>query len=368
MRQKIQMLPKYKQYIFNLLLSAICMTAAAGISSMYYQTASENSVNIALVFTFFLVLISHQATGYFYGIICSLLSVLCFNFLYKYPYFSLNFTLSGYPVTFLIMSAITILVRAMTSHLIFQKNMLAKKEKQLAEAEKERMRANLLRAVSHDLRTPLTGILGNTLAFLENQEQLSEEGKREIVTNIYRDSRWLINMTENLLTITRINGTDLSINTSEESLEEVVAEALQKTEKRHPGCDIRAKIPEELLMLPMDAILIEQVIINLLENALFHSGSSRPVEFFAEDMGTEVLFTVKDYGTGIPQEKLEHLFDGLDYASREAADIHKGMGIGLMICKTIVTAHHGTLTGRNHEMGAEFSFSLPKTKESDPPQ
>lgn len=368
MRQRFHQLPKYKQHIYSLLFSILCMAAAVGISSAYYYIANENSANIALVFTVFLILVSCNTTGYLYGIICSLFAVLWFNFMYTYPYFNLNFTLTGYPVTFIAMSAITILISTLTSHLTIQADLLAAREKQLAEAEVETMRANLLRAVSHDLRTPLTGIIGNSLAFLDNQQQLTEAEKRDIVNNIYEDSSWLINMVENLLTVTRIKTCDLTINTSEESVEEVVSEALQKTEKRHPGCIIRAKIPEEFLMLPMDAVLIEQVAINLLENALLHSGSTEPIDFIVRDMGNDVAFTVRDYGTGIPKEKLEHLFDGLDYSTQQTADIHKGMGIGLVICKTIITAHHGTLVGMNHPNGAEFTFSLPKSKRQEPTQ
>lgn len=360
--QRLRQLPSYKQHIFSLLFSCLCMAAAVGISSVYYYITNEFSVNIALIFTFFLVLVSCYTVGCLYGIAYSLFAVLWLDFLYTYPFFRMDFTRYDFPVTFLCMTAVTVLISTLTSHLALQANLIVEREKQLADAEKEKMRANLLRAVSHDLRTPLTGILGNSAVFLENQEQLSEEQKKSIVTNIYDDSNWLINMVENLLTVTRIRDHDLSISTSEESIEEVIAEALQKMEKRHPGCVIRAKIPDEFILLPMDAVLIEQVTINLLENALLHSGSSDPIDLIVNDMGTEVAFTVRDYGVGIPGEKLKNLFDGMDCSGSNSADVHKGMGIGLMICKTIITAHHGTLTGGNHEHGAEFIFTLPKAK------
>lgn len=358
--KKWNQLSKKQQHIFSIFFSILCMLAAVGISSIYYSMQKENSVNIALVFTFFLILVSRNTKGYLYGIICSLFTVIWFNYMYTYPYFNLNFSLSGYPVTFICMSAITILISTLSSHLTIQASMLAEREKQLAEAEKEKMRANLLRAVSHDLRTPLTGIIGNSLAFLENQKQLTEEEKTQIVTNIYDDSNWLINMVENLLSVTRIREQDLNITTSMEPVEEVVSEALQKTEKRHPGCEIHALVPEEFILLPMDAVLIEQVTINLLENALLHSQSDAPIDFIVEDFGKEVSFTVRDYGVGIPEERLDTLFDGVDYSAADTADVHKGMGIGLVICKTIITAHHGTLIGRNHKNGAEFIFTLPK--------
>ena len=151
------------------------------------------------------------------------------------------------------------------------------------ESETEKMRATLLRAVSHDLRTPLTGIIGNSSLFLESQNDLSSTEQRTIMTNIYEDSNWLLNMVENLLSVTRIQGDSLSINTTEEPVEEVVGEALEKLKKRYPDAAIRVKIPEEFLMIPMDAVLIEQVTINLLENAIVHSGSILPIDFIVED-------------------------------------------------------------------------------------
>lgn len=362
MLKEIPTLPKYKQHLYSLFISVAGMAAAVGISSAYYYLAAENSANIALVFILFLILISCYTVGYLYGIICSLFTILWFNYMFTYPFFKLNFTLSGYPVTFLCMTAITVLISTLTSHLTMQSNLAAERERQLAEAEMEKMRANLLRAISHDLRTPLTGIIGNSLTYLENQEHLTEDEKTDVVKNIYEDSSWLINMVENLLTITRIDGNNLAITTNEESLEEVVSEALQKTEKRHPGCVIHAKIPDDFIMLPMDAVLIEQVTINLLENALLHSGSTEPIDFIVESRPEEVAFTVRDYGHGIPKHMLNNLFSGTSCNTSEA-DGQKGMGIGLVICKTIIDAHRGTITGRNHERGAEFTFTLPKKKE-----
>lgn len=362
MFKKLFTLPKYMQHLYSLLISLVGMTAAVGISAAYYYLANENSANIAMIFILFLILVSCNTVGYFYGICCSLFIVVWFNYMYTYPFFALNFTISGYPVTFLGMSAITILISTMSSHLTIHYNMEAERKRLLSEAEMERMRANLLRAISHDLRTPLTGIIGNSLAYLENQQHLTEDEKADVVKNIYEDSSWLINMVENLLTVTRIDASNMAITTKDEPLEEVIAEALQRMAKRHPDFNINVEIPDDFIMLPMDAVLIEQVTINLLENALLHSGSSAPVDFIVENKPEYVTFTIRDYGKGIPKNILPHLFSG---TSGETAtpDGKKGMGIGLVICKTIIDAHHGTLLGRNHENGAEFVFTLPKKKE-----
>lgn len=362
MLKKLPNLTKVQRHIFSILISVLGMAAAVGLSAVYCLVATENSANIALIFILFLILISCNTEGYLYGILCSLFTVLWFNYMFTYPFFKFNFTLNGYPFTFLGMTAITVLISTLTSRLAMQSNIAAEQERRLAEAEMERMRANLLRAISHDLRTPLTGIIGNSLTYLENQQHLTEDEKTDVVENIYEDSSWLINMVENLLTVTRIADNNLTITTSEESLEEVVSEALQKTEKRYPGCVIHAKIPDDFIMLPMDAVLIEQVTINLLENALLHSGSTEPIDFIVENRPEEVAFTVRDYGKGIPKSMLDSLFDGTA-CNTSQADVQKGMGIGLVICKTIIVAHKGTISGRNHEHGAEFTFTLPKKKE-----
>lgn len=355
---------RLKQHLFSIFFCIFLMGAATGAAFLYHHFVPENNANIALIYVCALIIISRYTVGYGYGIACCLFAVICVNYMFTYPYFEINFTLLGYPVTFLGMSALTLIISTLTSHLASQSAVIERREKELAEAEKEKMRANLLRAISHDLRTPLTGILGNSSVYLENRDRLSEEEKADIVSTIYADSSWLLNMVENLLTVTRIQGTNLSIATSEESVEEVVSEALQKLHKRYPEAIIHVQIPDEMILLPIDAILIEQVTINLLENAVLHSQSDKGIDLLVEDHPDSVSFTIRDYGVGLSKEMLDNLFDGTAYSSSRTSDARKGMGIGLSICKTIIAAHHGTLIGRNHAQGAEFVFSLSKTEDS----
>lgn len=353
-------LTRIQQHMFSIIFSLLCMGISTVISFLYYHIVPENSANIALVYILALVIVSRYTRGYLYGIICCLFSVVCINYLFTYPYFAINFTLTGYPITFIGMSAITLITSTLTSHLTIQAEILAEREKQLIEAEQEKMRANLLRAISHDLRTPLTGIMGNSSVFLENQERLTPEEQKDIISNIYNDSNWLLNMVENLLTVTRIHGDNLTINTNEESVEEVIAESLHRLYKRYPETEIEAQVPEEFILLPMDAILIEQVTLNLLENAVVHSQSKKPITLLVENHPNKVSFTIRDYGVGLPEQMLDNLFDSTAYTPSGASDARRGMGIGLSICKTIVSAHQGTLIGRNHSNGAEFIFTLPK--------
>lgn len=355
----LRKLPLWRQHLYSALFSVFCMITATCVAFLYYHFISVNYSNI-LIYILALMLVSRYARGYLYGILCCLYSIISFNYLFTYPFYQINFTLAGYPINFLLMSAITIITSTMTSHLALQAELIAEREKQLAEAEMEKMRANLLRAISHDLRTPLTGIIGNSSVYLENGALLKDGEKKELIENIYNDSTWLLNMVENLLTITRIKGDDFIVATEEESVEEVISESLQKFEKRYPQSKVEVFFPQEYILLPMDAILIEQVTINLLENAYVHSESQHSVCLIVEDLPDRVSFTIRDYGIGIPENMLEHLFDGSSYNTGQSTDAHKGMGIGLSLCKTIITAHHGTIAGRNHAHGAEFVFTLPK--------
>lgn len=224
------------------------------------------------------------------------------------------------------------------------------------------MRANLLRAISHDLRTPLTSIIGSGAVYLENSSRLTDLEKTDLVSHILEDSNWLLNMVENLLSVTRINNETAKVNKSLEPVEEVLSEAVIRLRKRLPDLAVRVRVPDDVLMVPMDAVLIEQVLINLIENAIVHSQSTEPVECYVEDEDTKVAFHVRDYGIGIPPEKLVTIFDGSSYSwtASASADGRKGMGIGLSICKTIINAHGGSIGAVNQTVGAEFYFTLPK--------
>lgn len=354
---------KKNSLLKNISVTLIMTIAATLAAFWFFRHVPENPANIALVYITALVLTARFTTGYVYGLLASLVGVICVNFLFTYPYFALNFTLTGYPITFLFMLIISLSISTMTSQIKRQGQILVEREKLLMEAEKEKMRANLLRSISHDLRTPLTGIIGSSSAYIDNFDTLDEQEKLDLVSHIRDDSNWLLNMVENLLSVTRIQEGSMKIATSLESVEEVAAEAIQRLQKRLKGADIRVSVPKEYLLIPMDAMLIEQVIINLLENAVIHSKSTLPAELTVTDDGSFVTFQVKDYGIGIDPHRLKTIFDGSPYTPSSASDVYKGMGIGLSICKTIVTAHNGTISACNHGHGCLFTFTLPKENE-----
>lgn len=349
----------------NCLITAAALLLATLVSYLFFlATGSTN--NISMIYVLALVLIARFSSGYLPGIFASIVSVFIVNGVFTYPYGKLNFTMTGYPLTFLGMLSVSLITSTATTHLKSQARKIQEQERLLLEAEKEKMRANLLRAISHDLRTPLTAIIGSSSAYLDNRGILSEQEKDAFVERIHEDANWLLNMVENLLTVTRINADSASVVKTEESVEEVVSEAVSRLKKRLPDVAVRVKVPEEFYLLPMDATLIEQVIINLLENAVCHSGSPEPVELTVRPDGAYMRFDVTDYGKGIEPERLTSIFDGGNtYGTHESGDTYKGMGIGLSICKTIIAAHHGVITAENHGSGARFSFTLPMQAEQD---
>lgn len=239
-----------------------------------------------------------------------------------------------------------------------------KAQEVLLETEKEKMRSNLLRAVSHDLRTPLTGIIGSATTLLENGSEIGEEASKKMLTDIQQDAEWLIHMVENLLSVTRITGGATNLKKQDEIVEEVVGEAVARICKRFPHTKVEVSVPDELLIIPMDATLIEQVLINLMENAIRHSGTYLPIWLRVSKKKSGAVFTISDQGKGLDPARIPDIFDGKP--NKGSSDSTRGIGIGLSICKSIITAHDGRIFAKNNTNGgASFTFVLPMKGDSD---
>lgn len=347
-----------QRWISSIAVMVVLMVIATVAAVLFFRY-SKNSTSVAIIYVLAVMLVAKYTSGYIPGMIASLVGVICVNYVFTYPYMNLNFSLDGYPVTFLGLTVVSGITSAMTTTMKHQSEVLRESEKLIMEAEKETMRANLLRAVSHDIRTPLTSIIGMAHAYQENYQILSEEDKNEMVATIREDADWLLNMVENLLSVTRIRMEDTKVNTSPELLEEVVAGAVQRLRKRLPQVEVHVQVPDEVLMVPMDPVLISQVLINLMENAYYHAKSEEPMELYVERKSDWVEFHIRDYGMGIAPNRLETIFDGNGMDMNNSGDAHKGMGIGLTICKTIILAHDGEVWALNKDKGAEFVFTLP---------
>ena len=339
--------------LVDALFTLLMLSLAAALCFLLRQF-DEGDVYVGLLFVLAVACVSRWTEGYFWGIFSSFFGLFCVNYVFTYPYWQLDFTMTGYPLTFVTLLAVAIMISAMTTQ-------IKKQERLRLESEREAMQADLLRAMSHDIRTPLTGIVGNTAALLEDRETLTEDQKRGLLRDVNEDAQWLIRMVENILSITRIHG-EQELTTECEAAEEIVGEAARKFCKRFPQTEVSVEVPDEVLMVSMDATLIQQVILNLMENAVIHGGASQ-VRLRVERHGTDACFSVSDNGCGIAAEVLPRLFETKLAGGLRGPDGRKNMGIGLSVCRTIVRAHGGSMEAENGAHGATLRFLLPMQEE-----
>lgn len=226
--------------------------------------------------------------------------------------------------------------------------------------EREKLRGNLLRSISHDLRTPLTGILGATATIIDNDEILDSKVKRELLQNIYEDTSWLIHSVENILSLTRIDDGNFEIKKNMEAVEEVVAETVARTKKLVVNHILKTNIPDDLIMIPMDGTLVEQVLVNLIDNAVKYTPYGSTIEIKVWIKGDKGVFEVSDNGMGIPEESMPLIFKRFYTAATTTNTGRRGTGLGLTICKSIILAHKGEISAFNNSSGgATFQFVLP---------
>ena len=244
--------------------------------------------------------------------------------------------------------------------LALEKDRMVRAKQRIEEtARQEALRANLLRAISHDLRTPLTSISGNAGILMENSAVLDGEKRQRLYTSIYDDAMWLINLVENLLSITRMENGTMKLNIQPELLDDVFREALLHLDRNASQHHISAELADDLVMADMDARLIVQVIINIVNNAVKYTPVGSHIVLSANRIGAMVEVRIADDGPGIPDDAKEKLFDMFYTADNACGDSRRGLGLGLSLCKSIVLAHGGTIrVAEQTPHGSQFIFTL----------
>lgn len=306
-----------------------CVTLIQFISGRIDGVAS-------MVFLLAVFFVSMYTDGYWWGVAGSVISVLAVNFAFRTPYFAFNFTIPENIFSGVVMLVVSFMTSTLTTRI--------KKQEQLRmESETEKMRATLLRAVSHDLRTPLTSIYGACSTVIENYDNLEKEQKLKLLGEACSDAQWLNRMVENLLSVTRFDGGQVAVQKTPTVLDELIDTVLVRFQKRYPKVPVTTYLPDSFIVIPMDSMLISQVLTNLLENAAVHAEGMTQLTLRVFTLGSRAVFEVSDNGCGIPKERLRTLFTGVMPADAAADSGKHGMGIGLSVCAAIVKAHGGEI-------------------------
>ena len=347
-----------KQIVGDSIFTAVTLCGVFGVN-LLLQSVFKTYTMTPMIFVLGVFLVSRKTQGFFYGITASLVSVLAVNYAFTYPYYAFDLITPECLSSAVVMLIVAIMTGTLTTT-------IKQQEKVKAEAERERMRGNLLRAVSHDLRTPLTSIYGACTTILENYDELSKQQHQKLLSDVRSDAEWLTRMVENLLSVTRIDGNNVRLNMHETVLEELIDTVMLKFHKHYPGQIVHVQIPDDFVSIPMDAMLTQQVLINLLENAVFHAKGMENLWLTVELQQGKALFTVADDGCGIAPERMQTLFSGNQSADTRADSTRSNMGIGLSVCAAIVRAHGGEIWGANRkEGGAAFCFTLKLEDKTD---
>ncbi len=350
------MTQRIKHTIRNIIVTIGILSAVTGLSMLLdrLDDVSHSDAYVSMLFILAVFLISRFTDGYFFGLAASLYGVLTVNYFFTFPYFEFNFSLQGYPITMVALFSVSMLTSALTTR-------MKRQERSRAEAQKEMLRGDLLRAISHDLRTPLTSIIGANTALMESGSALNIEQRMELHRNIEEESQWLLRMVENLLSITRISGDGATkITKTPEAVEEVVAAAVEKARARFPEFPVYVSVPQDVLICPMDALLVVQALLNLLQNAAQHAkGATSAHVVFSKEQRC-VIISVQDDGCGMKKELLNLYRKSRTEIWTVFGDSARTAGIGLSVCAAIAAAHGGGLRLENMAGGGLCaSFILP---------
>lgn len=346
---------KRKAYriLMDLLRFMLIMGAAVLLSMLLSGIHDDNNPFAMAVFILAVALAARFTNGYGWGIAASLLGTFCVNYIFTYPFWTFDITYPGYALTAAVMLVVSVIISTLTTRI--------KRQEQLRfEAEREKMHANLLRAIAHDIRTPLASMLGASFALQE--QKLPQEDQAVLIGSIRRDAQWLVRVTENLLSVTRFSG-DVSLKKEDEVLEEIIGSAMHKYHGMTDALPVHVEAPDEILVVPMDAVLIEQVLLNLFDNVSAHAKNATQIWVCVRADAGRVSVSVEDDGAGMDREQRARMLQGAQFS--EQSDKKRGMGIGLSVCRSIIHAHNGEMyAGRSAHGGLALRFELPCKEEA----
>lgn len=338
------------------LLWTVALLAAVTLIGLLFARLGFSEANIITVYILGVLITSILAESPAAGVISSLASVLLFNYFFIEPRFSFHTYETEYLVTFAIMLAASLTTGTLA-------NRLKETARQSAESAFRTQvlsaKNQLLRSVSHDLRTPLTSISGNARTLVSHADQLDGETRRRIYADISGEAEWLIDVVENLLSVTRLENAPVSLPLKAELVSDVIEEALRHVSRHQDEHTLIVEPGGELLLARMDAKLIVQVLVNLINNAIAYTQTGSVIRIGAWREGDRVAVRVSDNGPGLPPDVREHLFEMYYTGKNRAGDSRRSLGLGLSLCRSIVEAHGGELTLEDGGPGCVATFTLP---------
>ncbi len=345
---------KYLKILKNIAVSAVIITIAYLVNEFFSSVLHVRGM-IPMFYVLGVFIIAIFTEGYIYSIVSALVSA----GLAAVMFFTND---SGIEFTFNVITGIVMII--FVALLTCTVTTTLKREKRVRETgERERVRANLIRSASHDLRTPLTSIYASSSAILENFDDLTVEQRLALIEDIRDESHGLIRMVENLLLVTKVDG-DVKLVTTDTVVEELVDTVVAKYNRHFPEVPLAIDIPDDFVSVTMEAMLIQQVLFNLLENAVIHAKGMTRLKLKVSVEGENVCFEVSDDGCGIDRDKLNNFFEQSHDVALVSSDRveRRNMGVGLNACYAIIKAHKSTLTvSNNADGGATFKFLLRRT-------
>ena len=340
-------------FLFSWKNTVICagILAAAAALCFLFRLFDDSDVYVALIFELAVVLVSRFTSGYFYGLLASVVGVIGVNYIFTYPYFALNFTISGYPLTFLVMLAVSIVVSALTTQ-------IKQQEKIRADTEKEKMRGTLLRAVSHDLRTPLTRMIGRSEVTVSGNPSLED------VLNTLGDNteecRGMLVLINQMLEISKTESGAIVPERRELDLSALLERSVElfRLPAEQKGQEIVLNLPERPVHFCGDSVKLQRLVGNLLDNAMKFTPPQGRITVALKQSAQEIVLRVSDTGCGIPAEEREKVFKRFFRA--DSSRHLPGNGLGLALVQAIAKAHGGSV-GLESEpgRGSVFTVRLP---------
>lgn len=341
-------------FAYSFAIGVVSVCTLIGFTFFNYV---DNS-NLIMIYLLGVVVVATTEQKRGPSIAAALISTFTFDFFFIPPFFSFSVSDIQYFCTLIIMLVVTQIISHLTIRVQRHSEAIQKAK---AQAEVERLRNILLTSISHDLRTPLTAIMGSSSSLLQAGDELSKNTRVELLNNIYDESKRLSRLVNNVLQIIRLEAGSIKISKHMSSLKDILNNVLEGLEMPIKDKSLRVTIdfPQKLPTLLLDPLLIEQVIMNILENAVKHAPSSSYIKISAKTDAKEILIKIADRGPGINADEVNNIFDKF-YQSKKSPRNDAGFGLGLAICKNIIKAHHGKIWAENrNEGGAVFCISLP---------